>query len=203
MTKGLLLNPLPQTVNTSAGTVSINPDWKIMARLEVLLTESDPMDEDEQATSLLLEFLPSAQLLPLDEISDILKWFYTCGKDDTPNDESSDEYSESNERLYSFAHDADLIYSAFVQSYGIDLIEDKLHWWKFRALFNSLPADCQFVKIISFRSMEIDSSMSDGEKEYYRKMKRKYALPLPQSEQEKLDKLTAALLGDGNISELI
>ena len=36
--------------------------------------------------------------------------------------------------------------------FNIDLTKDKVHWWKFKAIMNSLPENTEFVKIIRYRS---------------------------------------------------
>jgi len=54
---------------------------------------------------------------------------------------------------YSYTEDADYIYAAFMQAYGIDLIDQqgKLHWAKFKALLNGLPNDTTFSNILQIR----------------------------------------------------
>lgn len=54
---------------------------------------------------------------------------------------------------YSYTEDADYIYAAFMQAYGIDLIDQqgKLHWAKFKALLNGLPSDTTFSNILQIR----------------------------------------------------
>ena len=42
------------------------------------------------------------------------------------------------ERVVDFAQDADMIFAAFMEQYGIDLTEADLHWHKFLALFRGL-----------------------------------------------------------------
>lgn len=56
-------------------------------------------------------------------------------------------------RVYSFTKDAELIYSAFLQTYGVDLknSETLMHWWKFCAMFGDLSPDTSFDIIRSFR----------------------------------------------------
>lgn len=68
---------------------------------------------------------------------------------------------------------------AFKEQYGIDLNDANLHWWKFRALFMSLRADCMFTKILGYRTMPITSKMSTADRNFYQRMKKLYALPLP------------------------
>ena len=41
-------------------------------------------------------------------------------------------------RTFSYEKDAELIYSAFSTRHGLDLADDEMHWWRFRALFTDL-----------------------------------------------------------------
>lgn len=91
-----------------------------------------------------------------------------------------------------------------MSEYGIDLQDvQHLHWWKFRALFVALKEDCELKKIMGYRSIRISSSMSSEQRDFYEKMKSVYALPRPQSEQDKYDAVVSALMGDGNLEGLL
>ena len=46
--------------------------------------------------------------------------------------------------------DADLIYAAFMEVYGIDLTEERLHWHKFRALMDGLHGT-KLNEVIGYR----------------------------------------------------
>lgn len=45
--------------------------------------------------------------------------------------------------------------------------------------------------------------MSQEQRQFYRKMKRQFALPLPKSQREKLSAIEQALLHGGNLSKLL
>lgn len=70
---------------------------------------------------------------------------------------------------YSYTEDSDYIYAAFVQAYGIDLIDEqgKLHWSKFKALLNGLPSDTMFSNIMRIRGW----NSADEKKKHTQKMK--------------------------------
>ena len=105
--------------------------------------------------------------------------------------------------VFSYDFDDGYIYAAFKEQYGIDLNDVNLHWWKFRALFQSLNADCMFVKILGYRSMPITSKMSTADRNFYQRMKKLYALPLPQSVQEKYNAIEDALINGKTIDNLL
>ena len=63
------------------------------------------------------------------------------------------EEGKPHEKQMDFAIDADLIYSAFWQQYKIDLIETKLHWYKFQALLFGLK-DTKFTDVLNYRGYD-------------------------------------------------
>ena len=80
--------------------------------------------------------------------------------------------------VYKINYDGDIIYAAFMQAYGIDLIQEqgKMHWFKFCALLKGLPKDTKFVEICGYRSWEKPSRKDTYEKKMM-KLKELYALP--------------------------
>ncbi|MCW6663957.1 bacteriophage Gp15 family protein [Aerococcaceae bacterium NML190073] len=75
-----------------------------------------------------------------------------------------------------YEQDFDYIYAGFIQTYGIDLLEQwDMDWRKFKALLKSLPKGTKYREVIEIRQM--DSSRYDGkDREQIEKAKRHYAL---------------------------
>lgn len=63
------------------------------------------------------------------------------------NDREINEDKTESGKLYDFEKDGADILSAFQEAYKIDLSTelDTMHWWRFLALFNCLPATTHFV----------------------------------------------------------
>lgn len=61
--------------------------------------------------------------------------------------------SGSMVQSFSWSKDAGMIEAAFLQNYQIDLMEEqgKMHWTKFKALFDGLSDKTKLVKIIQIR----------------------------------------------------
>lgn len=59
--------------------------------------------------------------------------------------------------------------------FKVDLTRDYIHWWKFRAMWLSIPNDSQFNKIKSYRAY-------DGKNQNLINLREYYKLPLSQSE---------------------
>lgn len=193
----LLTDPVPTTVTVAGVEVPIHWDFRASVRFGELMGGSLP---DEEKIRLALEiYYP--QLPPsLDEAVEKMLWFYRAGKEA----EADGANPGKLEQIYSFSYDDEYIYSAFLDQYGIDLQDiPSLHWWKFKAMFQGLKSDNRIVEIMGYRSVEISPQMTKEQKQFYRKMKKMFAIPLPQTEREKLSAIENALLNGGDVSKLL
>ena len=74
-----------------------------------------------------------------------------------------------------------------MSQYNIDLQDiEYLHWWKFRALFDSLDENNRLSKIIQYRSMDLTKIKDKEQKKFYKNMKKLYKIDTI-SEKEKAD----------------
>lgn len=80
--------------------------------------------------------------------------------------------------VYDLEQDAEYIYGAFRQAYGINLYKEqgKMHWSEFRALLNSLPSNTMLQKIIDIRTWKPSKGDSSEHKKNMRELQRVYAL---------------------------
>ncbi|MCD2247784.1 bacteriophage Gp15 family protein [Listeria marthii] len=80
---------------------------------------------------------------------------------------------------YSLTQDADYIYASFLQDYNIDLLDSRgeMHWYKFRALLESLRDDTTIKTIIGIRQAELPSGKgTEKERNELIKLKNRYKL---------------------------
>lgn len=196
----LLLDLPPTTVKIDGTVYPINSDFRTAIAFTMLMTDGD-VEEQVKIPLALAMFYP-VEPLP-ENIEEALRqmiWFYRGGHEE-PKKQARDV--APGEEVYSFEHDADLIYAAFLQQYGVDLHEKELHWWVFRALFSALNDETEIKKIMGYRAIEITNDMSKSQREFYRRMKKAYRLPLSVSEQAKLDKLEEVLKSGGDVSAVL
>lgn len=201
----LLIDGLPDKVEIAGQTVSINTDFRTGILFEEMILDASLSDDEKIETALKLYF-PDYYFDPdaiAEAITSIL-WFYRCGAEETDRTGGSGEVAPEDPP-YSYEHDADYIYAAFLGSFGVDLARAKLHWWQFRALFRALPEDTQFMKIVGYRSLDSKtlSKMTKDQRQYYSKMKKLHALPQPADRQKLETDLTQLLMSGGNPSELL
>lgn len=184
----LLIDSVPDTVNINGAEFKINSDFRTAILFEQMMFDDD-FPEYLKIPNALNMFYPTVPE-NTDTAVERIVWFYSCGKD-----RKTSGHGTSASRCYDFEFDDDYIFAAFFQQYGIDLESvPYLHWWKFSALFKSLPDTCEIVKIMGYRSMKTDSKMSAKERQFYNKMKRLYALPRSQSETEKINEIEKTLM---------
>lgn len=106
----------------------------------------------------------------------------------TPEDDSEQEYDllgnlmkkvkDDSERTIDFIQDASLIYSAFRQTYGINLFNEygRLHWYEFIALLEGVPEDTLLYQVRNIRAWKPQKGDSAEYKKNMRKLKEQYKL---------------------------
>ena len=90
----------------------------------------------------------------------------------------SEEHSESvTKQLYSFEQDADCIYSAFREVYGINLqTVPYMHWWEFQTLFIGLPEKTEIKQRIMYRNTDLRDIKDKDERKRIQKIQRAISL---------------------------
>lgn len=197
----MLLDVLPTTVVIDGVQYDLNSDFRYSVMFEMLMFDDEVSDTDKLQKALKLYY---GNRIPknIEQAVDKLMWFYRCGKEE-PQKPKRRKRSRSVDRYYDFDYDAAYIYTAFLQQFGVDLQDEQLHWWKFKAMFQSLSDTTEFVKIMGYRSIKIDQNMTKTQKDFYSEMKRIHALPLPKTEVDKIREIEAALMNGGDVSALL
>ncbi len=174
----ILTDILPDFVVVDGEKAPIRTSYKVWLQFSKVLTESCS-DEQKTAKLLMLVFYDMPTNLH-DAIGGMMEFYSHTKK----------EHNESaGKSTFDFDYDADLIYSAFLQQYKIDLTEADMHWWKFKSLFESLSEDTQFIKVVQFRCTDTSKIKDKEQKRYYRKMKALHKLPDNRSEAQKEQQL--------------
>ena len=185
-----LTGALPYAYEYNGRVYEMQTDFREWIKFELLLRDPDIIMEDKIRR---LEEIIFPEIPKSADLWEFIIWFYNCGKvhaDYTESKASEKKSPVKNQfNVYSFEYDFGYIYAAFLELYGIDLVEiPYLHWWKFKSLFMSLH-DCQFTDIVGYRSEKITSKTPEYRKEFLTRAKKMYALPRSLSEQQKIDEL--------------
>lgn len=195
----ILTEPAPKAVNIDGAEVPINSDFRASIRFEMMMDNWELSEEEKTFKALEIYYPEIPANIP--EAIDKLLWFYRAGKEER---ESAPDGPRKAAQIYSYFYDDEYIYAAFLGQYGVDLQDvEYLHWWKFKAMFLGLKSDTRIVEIMGYREVTISPKMSNEQKQFYRRMKKQFAIPLPKTEREKLNAIEEALLNGGDISKIL
>ena len=190
----LLIDKLP----TDYEGLKIDTNFRSFILFELLMQDSSLKKEEKIMLALNL-FFEDKEFENAEEIKKAIKgilWFYTLGKSEDKKEIKKKEKTveKKQKAIYSFEYDSNLIYSAFLSQYGLDLNEiEYLHWWKFKSLFEGLNDENKICEIMGYRAVDLSKIEDKKQKEYYRKLKNRYALPDNRSEEEKEKEFAEAL----------
>lgn len=161
-----LYNTPPETITVDGVEYPVDTDFRAWVRFQGILL-SDGTNDDKAVK--VCELMSDMGLPQTKESLDAMLRFYAGAS--TENNAGGGK----NVQAYDFEKDSEYIFSAFLDSYGIDLTTERLHWWRFKALFKSLPEDCQMCKIMMYRTVDI-KKVPKEQRKFYREMKSRYSL---------------------------
>ena len=140
----LLVDELPDAVEIDGKEYLLNTDFRNCLNV-MLAYQDEDLTDNEKCTIMLTNLYP---VIPenIEVALEKALIFLDEGKKSQPGK------ADSKPKVYSWSKDANMIYSAFKQTHGIDLTVEKMHWWKFVALFMDLGADTAFSSIVNLRS---------------------------------------------------
>ncbi len=205
----IITEGLPDCVYDSFGNFyQLNTDFRVWIEFENLISNLRENSEGAFVKACALCFykridvtktpLPSTWL----ETIRVLFAFY-CGMRDVSElenkqtkeiqEDADEEDTHQEKQIFSYEYDADYIYAAFVQQYGIDLTECKLHWWKFKALFAGLTGNTKIREIMEIRATDVSQIKDKERRNHMLRLQDAYALPDMRSEEEKENDFAAML----------
>ena len=156
----------PESIEIDKLNYPIETDFRVWVKFQgILLCDKT---NDAKATKI-CELMDEMGLPQTKEALDAMLQFYAGAS--TENNTGGGK----NVQAYDFEKDSEYIFSAFLDSYGIDLTTERLHWWRFKALFKSLPEDCQMCKIMMYRTIDL-KKVPKEQRKFYREMKARYSL---------------------------
>ena len=186
----LLVNDLDLILKSRIGDIEFNTNFRYGILFEKLMNDPN-VDKQIKVLQAIKIFYPKwQQITDYEKAVKDLFWFYTCGKSELEKPEKNKikkkVAEDKSKKIYDYDIDDGYIYSAFLQQYGIDLQDiNYLHWWKFKAMFNSLSSDTKIVEIMGYRNIDLSKIKDKQEKARYKKLKEIYKLPDMRTEAQK------------------
>lgn len=164
-----LYKKYPVTVEIDGKLYAIDTDFRLMMQFELSAQREDKNSIAEIISDFYYGNIPAN----IDEAIHRMIVFYLCSEE--PNDKKTGGTREKK-RCYAFDEDWKFITSAFRHQYGIDLVDSKMHWYEFSALFSGLTDETEFVKIMQYRCTDIRKIKNKEEKNRIRRLQQRYAL---------------------------
>lgn len=139
---------LPETVECGGKEYPINTDFRVILLALKLMSDPNIMPRNRRA---LLAGILFPGCVPPDPWGAV-QVFLHRGRTDAPEG--------GGVRDFDYEQDAEEIYAAFMQVYGIDLIDvEHMHWWKFCALLDGVFAcDNALSNKVRMRHMDDNDS---------------------------------------------
>ena len=169
----LLTSPLPEVWDGRR----IDPDFRHMVRLANAYAHGELDGEHPQTALAIMDRfyrVPVPQQQTPDAYGSMAN-FFRAGEQAAAGSAVPDDRPAA-QPSFDYQCDAGYIVAAFQQAYGIDLTRERVHWFRFRALFAALPEDTLMAKIMSWRTMDL-SEYEGSMRDHYADLQERFALP--------------------------
>ena len=150
----ILIDALPKCVEISGVRHEIETDFRVWVEFELLI------QNDGDLAAVIPKIFPNGIPRDLRGALKEIERFYCCG---TLAEKKAGSTAKVKQP-YAFDVDGNAIVSDFWHFYNIDLTQEGLHWWLFRALLEGLPEDSEFKHRVYYRTCEL-KGMSKKERE--------------------------------------
>lgn len=157
----------PETLTVCGLEYPIDTDFRVWVEFQTAMTSKGT---DREKAARLCAFMDRLGLPPGDEALSAMLDFYTAA-----STEKAVAGQKNQPAAFDFEKDSEYIYAAFMGAYDIDLTTARLHWWTFKALFKALPEDCEFCRIMRYRTVDL-KDVPKSQKRFYQEQKARYSL---------------------------
>lgn len=160
---------LPNTVRVGGRDFSIYTDFRLWMRFEISASKM------KRGENIDVSYLFKSDMPEHCNLSDL----FAFSRPKSPLPRST---SHSNVIVLDYELDADLIYSAFLGQYGIDLVDiEELHWHKFLALIGGLNESTRLREVMGYRCYE---KSTEKDRDIYEDLKHAWEIEPPMSDEE-------------------
>jgi len=194
----ILIDKLPDCIEVEGEKIKVQTDFKVYIKAMQLLEKKNTKSLIDVLRMVVIDYNKINNSNVEECIGEIIR-FIGCRR----GGGKAGKGSGSATKYYDFEYDSERIYAAFFQQYNIDLLNTDMHWFCFKALFDNLTEDTQMVKAMQYRTMDLSGIKDRKQREFYRKKKESYKLPLPEEDDEYRLLIEDALINGGDISKIV
>lgn len=161
-------NRLPLNVRINGRKFIINSDYRIFINFEI---EMQGEEKEKAIINALQKFYPAFSVIIrdnlLEEAVNKFIWFYHCGIEEDYKQGRTSRNQVKITEVFNYEYDKQLICGAYLMYANINL-HKYLHWWQFKEIWETLPDECEFVKIKAYRAYNGKDKDMLEKKEYYK-----------------------------------
>lgn len=205
-------NPLLDSFPSEYNGLKMNTDFRVGILLSIMFNSGKLTEDEKKYQALALLYGDDFQSLGVDPLKlwEGVLWFMAIGYnkctnkvEQTPENKDEDEDDTEdylvdkdgkklifdkevpdNDSIIDFEFDASRIYTGFLRTYGIDLSETSMHFFKFMYMLSDLDGDCSHSKVVDIRQTSL-KDMDKKQRRAYIKLKKVYAIPVELDEESK------------------
>ena len=218
-------NPLLDKFPEEYNGIKLNTDFRVGILLSLLFSSGKVSDYDKKIEALNLLYGKNWEQTGVDvvELWDGVLWFVNAGYNKCTNkvesiysDDDTDEEAlvdsdgkklifdteyKADDGVLDFEFDASRIYTAFLRTYGVDLTDASMHFFKFMFMLSDIDSDATHSKVIDIRQTNL-KDMDKKQRAAYIRLKKVYAIPTELDEEAKA-KLAEIGLDDSDFKQFM
>lgn len=183
---------LPEEISVNATKYKVRTDFKDWIAVESIFNDSKiPIEYKLYVIYNNLDlFFGNEKIFdePMDAVFDGILSFWRMNRSD-----KKEGMSVIKDIPYDYGEDFSLICAAFKQQYNINLRKEDMHWFEYKSLFDGLTKDTQFIRIVGYRTIDLNKIPKDQRKEY-RKLKEYYSIRKQNTGKRSQKEIEAELL---------
>lgn len=168
----ILIDELPNSWEVDGEYFKLKTDYRQVLKFFNIMKNKE-MDDNLKVHKILNLFFYKVPNSP--KIWEFINYYVNAGETKEDND--------NDRKVFDFDIDAGRIYSAFLQTYNINLCQVEMHWFIFMELLQALPENTRLMQIIDIRSRKVNKSDSKEYVRELRKLQNKYRIEDEQESQ--------------------
>lgn len=166
-----LTEPLANSLDIEGKHYPINTDFRVWLKFYEL-TKRESLDFRSVTEGIILCYKDGVLPPSFLKASEAM-WHFFMGT----NEKNSKSSGIAGKKIFDFTEDAPLIYASFLSEYGIDLLQEDMHWHKFLTLLKNLSPESPFMRVAAIRSINPDDIKDAARRSEIIKKQKIFALP--------------------------
>ncbi|MBQ1792542.1 MAG: hypothetical protein II008_20375 [Oscillospiraceae bacterium] len=184
---------IPTHITVSGRRYRIDTDFRNVMRMNEIMRQTDLTDEarDWLALRCLMRHPPRRRDRQIEALKALHELLF-----------SSKRGGVDEKKITDIEQDAELIFAAFLQEYGVNLWRDRLSWFEFTALLAGIAEGTRYSDILTIRArpMPKPTKWNGEEREWLAKAKAVHALTITDDEQAEYYDRSVRSIFDGLLS---